>query len=113
MAQTRPYTTTLQAWAASEEQDESRLLSGKALAEALTWASHRQLSDLDYRFLSASQAQEARWTRLELAAQAQANQLLAAAQRKARQVIWLGYISLGCCLGISMVALLMTLVRSR
>jgi adenylate cyclase len=113
LAQTRPYTRALQAWTASDGQDESRLLSGTALAEALQWASHRHLSDLDYRFLSASQAQESRWTHLELEAQTKANQLLATAQRKARKVIWLGYLSLGTCLGISMVALVMTLWRSR
>jgi hypothetical protein len=113
LAQTRPYTRALQAWTASDGQDESRLLSGAALAEALQWASHRHLSDLDYRFLSASQAQESRWTHLELEAQTKANQLLATAQRKARKVIWLGYLSLGTCLGISMVALVMTLWKSR
>ncbi|MGD1906795.1 MAG: AAA-like domain-containing protein [Leptolyngbyaceae cyanobacterium] len=109
----RPYTVALEAWIASASQDESRLLSGAALEEALTWANQRHLSDIDYRFLSASQEQAAQWVRMELAVQEQANQLLAAAQRKARHVILLGYLSLVTCLVISAIALFMTLLRSR
>ncbi len=42
-------------WVNSNDQDESRLLRGQALQDALSWASNKNLSSLDYRFLSASQ----------------------------------------------------------
>jgi hypothetical protein len=61
---------------------------GRALEEALQWASDKSLSDLHYRLLSASQEWDAAMVRMELEAQAKANQMLAAAQRKARQMIW-------------------------
>ena len=51
----RPYSQTLKAWVASDFQDESRLLRGKALQEMLDWSKHKHLSDLDYRFFAASQ----------------------------------------------------------
>ena len=35
--------------------DETHLLRGLSLKEALAWAENKQLSDLDYRFLRASQ----------------------------------------------------------
>lgn len=111
LARQRPYAAALQAWLASGQQDDSRLLMGQALQEALDWAADKSLSDLDYRFLSASQEWDAKMVRLELEAQAKANQMLATAQRKANQIIWLGYISLGSCLVISIVALLMGLLR--
>lgn len=101
----RPYAAAFDAWVASDYQDESRLLMGQALAEALNWASDKSLSDLDYRFLSASQAWNAKMLGMELEAQAKANQMLADAQRQAQRIIWWGYISLGMCLVISLVAL--------
>ncbi|RMG07586.1 MAG: hypothetical protein D6728_16320 [Cyanobacteria bacterium J055] len=51
----RPYWQTLTAWVASRERDESRLLRGQALAEARSWSQGKRLSDLDRRFLAASQ----------------------------------------------------------
>ena len=111
LARQRPYAAALSAWVASSHQDESRLLMGQALSEALQWAGDKSLSDLDYRFLSASQEWDAKMVRLELEAQEKANQMLATAQRKATQIIWLGYLSLGTCLVISVVALLVSLQR--
>ncbi|MEM1290958.1 MAG: AAA-like domain-containing protein [Cyanobacteria bacterium P01_H01_bin.162] len=111
LARQRPYAAALSAWVASSHQDESRLLMGQALSEALQWAGDKSLSDLDYRFLSASQEWDAKMVRVELEAQEKANQMLAAAQRKATQIIWLGYLSLGTCLVISVVALLVSLRR--
>ena len=52
----RPYAQALQTWIASNYSDESRLLRGEALQEALCWAECQSLSDQDYRFLAASQA---------------------------------------------------------
>ena len=111
LSRQRPYASSLNAWVASTYQDDSRLLMGQALAEALIWASDKSLSDLDYRFLSASQEWDAKMVRLELEAQETANQMLAKAQRKAHQIIWLGYLSLGICLAISIVALFVSLLR--
>ncbi len=51
----RPYAAALNAWVASDCQDSSRLLRGKALQETLIWANHQRLGELDYRFLAASQ----------------------------------------------------------
>ncbi|HZG39918.1 MAG TPA: hypothetical protein VEZ50_14675 [Nodosilinea sp.] len=41
---------------------------GQALQDALQWAAHKSLSDLDYRYLSASQEWDAKMVRLELEA---------------------------------------------
>ena len=50
----RPYSQTFDAWIASEQKDESRLLRGQALKDSQTWAMGKSLSDLDYQFLAAS-----------------------------------------------------------
>ena len=55
LARLRPYADSINAWLASDCQDESRLLRGKALEDALAWARRQKLSDRDRRFLSASQ----------------------------------------------------------
>ena len=112
LAQQRPYAVMLQAWVASNFQDDSRLLMGQALQDALHWAAHKSLSDLDYRYLSASQEWDAKMVRLELEAKNQANHVLAEAQRKANQIIWFSYLSLGTCLAIAVVALLSSLLQS-
>ncbi|EKV03260.1 WD40 repeat-containing protein [Leptolyngbya sp. PCC 7375] len=54
----RPYSEALNAWVASKQIDESRLLRGQALQDAQTWARGKSLSDLDYRFLALGQEQE-------------------------------------------------------
>lgn len=67
LAALRPYSEALNAWVASSQTDHSRLLRGQSLRGALTWSTGKSLSDLDYRFLAASQEweqQEAR-SRLE------------------------------------------------
>jgi len=51
----RPYADTLSAWLASGSQDESRLLRGQALQEALQWAEGKNLDQHDYQFLTACQ----------------------------------------------------------
>lgn len=56
LANLRPYAQLINAWITSNEIDESRLLRGQALRDALAWAQHKSLSDVDYRFLTASQA---------------------------------------------------------
>ncbi|WP_159784642.1 AAA-like domain-containing protein [Sodalinema gerasimenkoae] len=54
----RPYAYLIKAWNESKGQDSSRLLRGAALQEALDWTQRKSLSDLDYRYLSASQELE-------------------------------------------------------
>ena len=56
LGQLRPYSQALNAWVNSRYQDESRLLRGQALKDTLVWAQRQSLSELDYRFLAASQA---------------------------------------------------------
>ena len=61
LAQLRPYAEAFNAWFASKCEDKSRLLRGQALKEAEAWAANKSLSDLDYKFLQASQE----WDRYE------------------------------------------------
>lgn len=60
LAQLRPYAESLVAWDVSQRQDESRLLRGQALKDALRWAESKNLSPEDYQFLAASQAVDKR-----------------------------------------------------
>jgi WD40 repeat protein len=55
LASLRPYSQTYNAWLASNQLDESRLLRGQALIDAQQWAQGKSLSDRDYQFLAASQ----------------------------------------------------------
>ncbi|NER22892.1 MAG: hypothetical protein F6J96_19780 [Symploca sp. SIO1C2] len=86
----RPYAELLKAWVASHYQDESRLLRGQTLYEALTWAADKTLSNEDYRFLAASQELDKRDVQIALEAESQANQILAKAQQKANRRIYIG-----------------------
>jgi WD40 repeat protein len=80
LANLRPYSEAITAWLDSNRQDESRLLRGKALQDALAWAQDKNLSAEDYAFLTASQQQE-------LEAERQERQVLDEAKRKAEQLI--------------------------
>jgi len=51
----RPYSQSIAIWLASNSQDESRLLRGQALQEALDWKAGKSLSVEDDDFLAASQ----------------------------------------------------------
>ena len=51
----RPYSQAVDAWVASKQQDESRLLRGEALRDAQIWSQGKRLSDLDYQFLAKSE----------------------------------------------------------
>ncbi|MHC5863193.1 AAA-like domain-containing protein, partial [Nostoc sp.] len=91
LAKLRPYAYAINAWVASGRQDESSLLRGQALQNAQNWTVDKNLTDLDYQFLNASQnlAKRDFEKRLE-EAEEQAKQVLAAANRKAQQRIWIG-----------------------
>ncbi len=54
----RPYSESFRFWVASGGKDESRLLRGKALQDALKWADDKSLNYQDREFLAASQAKE-------------------------------------------------------
>lgn len=102
LANLRPYTAMFQAWIASGSQDESRLLRGHALQEALTWAASKSLSDQDYQFLTASQDQEKREVQRSLEAEiqakqaiAKANQILTQAQQQAQRILRRAFLGLG------------------
>lgn len=86
----RPYSEAITAWTASKFTDESRLLRGQALKDALAWAMGKALSNLDYQFLTASQKLDKREAERNLEAQQQANQILTDANRKARRRIRIG-----------------------
>jgi WD40 repeat protein len=75
-AKLRPYSEALTAWFHFNCRDESRLLRGKALEDALSWAANKSLSDRDYKFLAASQRLEQREV------EKQAHQRLAEAEKK-------------------------------
>lgn len=80
----RPYASTLKAWLRSNCRDESRLLRGQALQEALVWSSLHSLSNEDYQFLTASQTLEQQQVQQQLKAeriQAVEAQLVAETER--------------------------------
>jgi CHAT domain-containing protein len=83
LATLRPYAESINAWIVSSYQDQSRLLRGQALQEALIWASGKSLSNQDYQFLSVSQELEKQEVKIALEAAEKANQILAEAQKKA------------------------------
>ena len=86
----RPYSEMLAAWVDSKYEDDSRLLRGQALKDALTWAMDKSLSNLDYKFLTESQNLDKREAELNLKAQQQVNEILTKANQKAQQMIRLG-----------------------
>ncbi len=110
----RPYSENFHFWVASGENDKSRLLRGKALQDALSWASDKNLSYQDKQFLAASQTQEReeeiavkeKEAQLERERKdreaveqrnqvlAEANQTLTQANKKAKQQIRVGSIFL-------------------
>jgi WD40 repeat protein len=82
LASLRPYREAITAWLASNRQDKSRLLRGKALQEALAWGAGKNLSVEDYAFLSASEQEAALQMQKELQAERQAKQLLESAKQQ-------------------------------
>jgi CHASE2 domain-containing sensor protein len=87
LAELRPYARAINAWFASERRDESFLLRGQALQDALTWSLAKSLSDLDYQYLVASQDLAKKKAQSALEATEQASQLLASARQTAQQEV--------------------------
>jgi rare lipoprotein A (peptidoglycan hydrolase) len=102
----RPYADSLQAWLASNCQDTSRLLSGKALQEALVWSNNKSLSDLDYKFLAESQELDKQGIQRKLKAEQEAKKILDEAKKKAEKQAGYGFILLSASILVS--GLLMT-----
>lgn len=75
----RPYSEAFNAWVAANYQDDSRLLRGQALEDALEWAKLQNLTPLDYRFLSASRDLVKEEIQQTLLLQAEERQILAKA----------------------------------
>ncbi|HIK03610.1 MAG TPA: AAA-like domain-containing protein [Trichormus sp. M33_DOE_039] len=94
LSELRPYADALSAWVVSDRQDESRLLRGQALQDAQSWAEGKSLSDLDYQFLAASEAVSKQEIQQRLETEAEAKQVLTAANRKANRRIQFGSIVL-------------------
>jgi WD40 repeat protein len=90
----RPYSEAIDAWERSNYQDESRLLQGQALKDALVWTVGKSLSNLDYQFLNASQKLDQKEIEINLDTERKANQILKDANQKAKQMIRIGSIIL-------------------
>lgn len=75
----RPYSEAFNAWVVANYQDESRLLRGQALQDALQWANYQNLTPLDYRFLGASQDLAQKEVQNALLLQAEESQILSQA----------------------------------
>ncbi|HAZ44920.1 MAG TPA: hypothetical protein DDW76_22515 [Cyanobacteria bacterium UBA11369] len=99
----RPYSQSINAWIVSGYQDESRLLRGKALRDVLIWTQGKSLSDIDYKFLAASQEldrQEAqktleaeRFKEVEARLELERQRYLDQRRHLRRQRIMLGFVS--------------------
>ncbi|MGH8000140.1 MAG: AAA-like domain-containing protein, partial [Brasilonema sp.] len=90
----RPYADLLNAWVASDYQDETYLLRGEALKEAQAWAKGKSLSNQDYRFLAASEELDKQQVQSALTTSEQANQILLNAQQQAKKTIRRGLMGL-------------------
>ncbi|MEG4276348.1 AAA-like domain-containing protein [Microcoleus sp. MON1_C1] len=80
LAKLRPYQENFAAWIASNRQDTSRLLRGKALEDVLEWKKGKGLSEEDNDFLDASQADELQELRTS-------NQFFKQIRRKVREIL--------------------------
>ena len=89
----QPYAEAISAWEASKRMDESRLLRGLSLQDALLWAGQNSLTDQDYQFLAACQSLD---KQLALDAERQARKferlgIQLETERKAKQELALAY----------------------
>ncbi|AFY34678.1 AAA-like domain-containing protein [Calothrix sp. PCC 7507] len=103
----RPYSENFRFWVASQGNDASRLLRGKALEEAEAWAKPKSLSYQDRQFLAASKEQEIqeeiaakekeavlKRERKDREATESRNELLSQANKKAQRRISVGIVIL-------------------
>lgn len=85
LANLRPYNSQINLWLASDCQDNSCLLQGEILQDALTWSLGKSLSNEDYQFLNASQQLAKQKVEQALTATQQASHFLAKARREAAE----------------------------
>ncbi|NES83772.1 MAG: hypothetical protein F6K10_21480, partial [Moorea sp. SIO2B7] len=83
----RPYSQAITAWLLSNRQDESRLLRGQALAEALSWKIGKSLSVEDDDFLAASQKLFMVQMERELEAERESKQILTSTIQEAENML--------------------------
>ena len=88
----RPYSAAITAWLNSHYQDESRLLRGQALADALAWKKGKSLGDMDHQFLEASQQLEQRKTEISLAIETEAKQKANKRMRIGSAILFISFI---------------------
>lgn len=87
----RPYYQSFNTWVNSDCIDDSSLLRGQTLQNALIWSKQQTLSDLDYRYLAASQElnlQES-LTHAEATRLQEVEARLAIEQRRSKEQRWL------------------------
>jgi len=107
----RPYSQALGAWLASDGTDNSRLLRGQALQDAKQWSHPRNLSAVDYRFLSASETAEYQATQQQLEL-AKAKEEQARLHQERRAWVFQRYLSLTLALALfAMTGLGLTALR--
>ena len=82
----RPYSQALNAWVASDAQDQSWLLRGQALQDVLVWSQGKHLSEADGQFLTASRDLDRRESEQTTAAE-QARQIEARLRQQINTLI--------------------------
>ena len=83
----RPYNKALNAWLASNCEDESRLLRGQALQEALDWKAGKYLNAADHAFLVGSILLVRREMEINLTAERKGLKILRDAHDRANKVL--------------------------
>jgi WD40 repeat protein len=101
----RPYAHLLNAWVASNYQNDAVLLRGQALKDAENWAKGKSLSNQDYHFLAASEEADKRDMQSALAASERANQILFTAEQQAKRTIRQSLLGLSAVSGIAVLLL--------
>ena len=107
LANLRPYAESFNAWVDSNYLDNSRLLTGQALRDALAWTNGKNLSSLDNQYLLASENFEKIQFQRALEAEQEANKILSEAQQKAKRRIRIGSVILAVSLVGSVVAVVL------
>ena len=85
----RPYSESFNAWVASDYRNDSYLLRGEALQEALNWSVGKCLSSEDYKFLAACQKIDKQEAIKET--RNQADEILKKATSKSKKLIRFGF----------------------
>jgi WD40 repeat protein len=87
LAKLCPYADDLKDWLASDRQDESRLLRGNALQEALQWADERNVGKIERQFLQAGLTAENNLFQAEKESAVRGSRILDKAKQKAEGLV--------------------------